>query len=65
MVNTSETIEQSMLAQQVYLDIVRSRHLMWASSTDDPEIKRVHKEIAELIQQTREQYYDLLHTYHG
>ena len=56
-------IEQSMLAQQAYLDIVRSRHLMWASAVTDPEIKRVHIEIAELIQQTRDQYYDLLHAY--
>ncbi len=56
-------IEQSMLAQQVYLDIVRSRHLMWASTNEDPEIRRVHIEIAELIQQTRDQYHDLLQAY--
>lgn len=62
--NNTEMIEQSILAQQVYLDIVRSRHLQWACSTEDPEIKRVHVEIAELIQQTRDQYYELLMSYH-
>lgn len=61
--NHKEVIEQSMLAQQVYLDIVRSRHLMWAKSTSDPEIKRAHFEIADLIQRTRDQYYGLLHSY--
>jgi hypothetical protein len=62
--NREEVIEQSMLAQRVYLDLVRSRHLLWAHKTDDPEVKRVHIEIADLIQQTRDQYYDLLHRYH-
>ncbi len=56
-------IEESMLAQQVYLDIVRSRHLLWASAVTDPDIRRVHIEIAELIQQTRDQYFGLLHAY--
>jgi hypothetical protein len=63
MVNNAEMIEQSILAQQVYLDIVKSRHLQWAGSTDNPEIKRVHIEIAELIQQTRDQYYELIRSY--
>lgn len=62
--NNQEMVEQSMLAQQIYLDIVRRRHLMWANSTDDPEIKRRHNEIADLIQQTSFQYYDLFNAYH-
>ena len=64
MMTNQELIEQSILAQRVYLDIVRRRHIAWADSTDDSEIKRGHYEIAELIQQTFEQYYDLLNTYH-
>ena len=64
MMNEKEMIEQSILAQRVYLDIMRRRHLAWANSTSDSEIKRGHVEIAELIQHTCEQYYDLLNTYH-
>ena len=65
MLNNKESIEQSMLAQQVYLDILRSRHLLWASATDDPEIKRAHTQLAELILQAREQYFDLINSYHA
>ena len=61
--NNHELIEQSMEAQRGYLDIVRSRHHQWAYSTDDPEIKRLHLEIASLIQETMNQYYELLNTY--
>jgi hypothetical protein len=64
MFQTKETIEQSVLAQQVYLDIVRGRRLMWASETEDPELKRVHIEIAGLLEQTREECYELLSAYH-
>ena len=63
MIENKETIEQSILAQQVYLDIVRSRHLRWAGETDDPELKRFHTEIAGLLQQTRDEYYELLTAY--
>lgn len=61
--NKHEMIQQSMEAQRVYLDIVRSRHHQWAYSTEDPEIKRLHLEIANRIQETMNQYYDLLNTY--
>jgi hypothetical protein len=63
MIQNKETIEQSILAQQVYLDIVRGRHLRWAGETDDPELKRFHTEIAGLLQQTRDEYYGLLTAY--
>jgi hypothetical protein len=58
-----EMIEQSMQAQRSYLDIVRSRHHQWAYSAEDPEIQHRHLEIANLIQQTLDQYYELLTTY--
>ncbi len=64
MTHEQEAIEQSMLAEQVYLDIVRGRHLQWAVTTDDPEIKRLHTEIADLLQQTREEYYSLFTACH-
>jgi hypothetical protein len=63
MIQNKETIEQSMLAQQVYMDIVRGRHLRWAGETDDPELKRFHVEIAGLLQKTRDEYYELLTAY--
>ena len=63
MIQNKETIEQSILAQQVYLDIVRGRHMRWAGETDDPELKRFHTEIAALLLQTRDEYYELLTAY--
>jgi hypothetical protein len=63
--NQQELIEQSMLAQRSYLDIVRRRHHQWACATDDPEFRRLHMEIAESIQKTMDQYYDLLNAYHA
>ena len=63
MIQNKETIEQSMLAQQVYLDIVRGRHLRWAGETQDPELKRFHTEIAGLLEKTRDEYYELLTAY--
>ena len=65
MTNQPETIEQSMLAQRSYLDIVQSRHHQWAYSSDDPEIQRLHLEIAESIQKALDQYYELLNAYQG
>jgi hypothetical protein len=56
-------IEESMLAQRGYLEIIRSRHHQWAYSTDDPEIRRLHLEIADSIQETMNRYYDILNTY--
>lgn len=60
MIQNKETMEQSMLAQQVYLDIVRGRHLRWAGETEDPELKRSHIRIAGLLEQIRDEYYELL-----
>ena len=63
MIQNKEAIEQSMLAQQVYLDIVRGRHLRWAGEAQDPELKRYHIEIAGLLEKTRDEYYELLTAY--
>lgn len=63
MTNQQDVIEQSMQAQQVYLDIVRRRHLLWASSSSDSEIRRRHLAIAEMIQESMDRYYELLSTY--
>ena len=60
MIQNQETMEQSMLAQQVYLDIVRGRHLRWAGETEDPELKRFHLQIAGQLEQIRGEYYEFL-----
>jgi hypothetical protein len=52
-----------MLAERGYLDVVRSRHHQWAYSTDDPEIRRLHLEIADSIRETLDRYYYILNTY--
>ena len=56
-------IEESMLAQRGYLEIMRSRHHQWAYSSDDAEIRRLHLEIADSIQETMDRYYYILNTY--
>ena len=63
MTTQQEIIAESMQAQRSYLDIVRSRHHQWAYSAEDPEIRRMHLEIATLIQETMNQYYELINTY--
>jgi hypothetical protein len=63
MSNQQKLIEESMLAQRGYLEIMKSRHHRWAYSTDDPEIRRLHLEIADSIQETMDQYYSILNTY--
>ena len=63
MSSQQKLIEESMLAQRGYLEIVRSRHHQWAYSSDDPEIRRLHLEIADSIQETMDRYYDILNTY--
>lgn len=52
-----------MLAQRGYLEIMRSRHHQWAYSSDDPEIRRLHLEIADSIQETMDRYYYIFNTY--
>ena len=61
--NQQQMIEESMLAQRTYLEILRSRHHQWAYATDNPEIRRLHIEIADSIQETMDRYYDILNTY--
>jgi hypothetical protein len=49
--------------QQDLLHTLKSRQLLWANHTDDMEIARIHIEIAELIQKTKDQYDRLLERY--
>jgi len=63
MSSQQKLIEESMLAQRGYLEIMRSRHHQWAYSSEDPEIRRLHLEIADSIQETMDRYYYILSTY--
>jgi hypothetical protein len=51
---------ESLQTQQEYLNLLRLRQLNWMSSTSDPEIKRIHRKLAETIEQTTDQYNRLL-----
>jgi hypothetical protein len=53
---------ESLQTQYEFLNLVRLRHLQWANDTDDPQIKHLHLEIAELIENITDQYSRLLHT---
>ena len=50
---------EGMRTQQALLHMLEGRHLIWRSDINDPEIRRIHLEIADLIQKTTKQY-DLL-----
>ncbi len=63
MSSQQKIIEESMLAQRGYLEIVKSRHHQWAYSTDDPEIRQLHLRIADSIQESMDRYYELLNAY--
>ena len=63
MSSQQKLIEESMLAQRGYLEIMRSRHHQWAYSAEDPEVRRLHLEIADSIQETMDRYYYILNTY--
>jgi len=55
---------ESLKTQYEYLNILRRRHLQWMTSTDDPETQRVHREIAERIENITDQYSRLLDALH-
>ena len=52
---------ESMQTQYEYLKLLRLRHLQWMNNpSDDPELDRLHAEIAELIEQIIDRYSRLL-----
>lgn len=51
---------ESLQGQHEFLNVLRLRHLQWANSTDDPEIKRQHQAIVELLEGMADQYSALL-----
>lgn len=51
---------ESLQTQYEYLKLLRLRHLQWLSSADDVDTEGMHREIAELIERTTDQYNHLL-----
>ena len=51
---------ESLQTQYDYLKLLRLRHLQWMSSADDLKTERMHKEVAELIEQITDRYHGLL-----
>ncbi len=46
--------------QCTFFDTLRRHHLMLAQSSEDMEIARIHREIANLVEQARDRYKCLL-----
>jgi hypothetical protein len=53
----------SVLAQLTFLEAVHQHHLVWASRTKDPELKKIHLQIAASLKQTITQYQLLFDRY--
>ena len=51
---------ESLEIEQEYLHILRTRHLQWMSDTNDPEIRRMHREIVDSINRMIDQFGILL-----
>jgi hypothetical protein len=51
---------ESLQTQHQFLNLLRLRHLQWMNSTEEPEVKQVHLEIADLIEQVTGHYAYLL-----
>jgi hypothetical protein len=46
---------KSLQAQYEFLNLLRLRHVQWANSTDDPQIKGGHLAIVKQLERTAEQ----------
>ena len=51
---------ESLRTQYEYLKLLRLRHLQWMNSGNDPQIERLHREIAERIEEIIDRYNRLL-----
>ena len=58
--NVQDEKIESLQTQYEYLKLLRLRHLQWMSAADTPEVKRMHQEIAELIERITDRYKHLL-----
>lgn len=51
---------ESLQTQYEFLNLLQRRHLHWMETTDDPDIKLLHLDIADLLRKTTDQYSQLL-----
>ena len=56
---------ESLEIEHDYLHLLRTRHLKWMSDTNDPEIRRMHREIVDSINRMMDQFGILLETLQG
>ena len=52
--------KESLQTQYEFLNLLQRRHLHWMETADDPDIKLLHLDIADLIRKTTNQYCVLL-----
>ncbi len=55
-----DTKPESLQTQHEFLNLLRLRHLRWMKLAHDPEIRRMHLEIAELLATMTNRYHQLL-----
>ena len=51
---------ESLHTQHDYLNLLRLRHLQWLNDTEDADTKKMHSEVAELIEKMNDRYNYLL-----
>jgi hypothetical protein len=55
---------ETLRIQRKFLYAVYNHHLLWAKQTDNPEIATFHTKAAELVQNSIDQYDQILEKYH-
>ncbi|HJR79418.1 MAG TPA: hypothetical protein VJ821_05045 [Anaerolineales bacterium] len=51
---------ESLQTQREFLDLLRRRHMNWMDSANDPDVKLLHLDIADLLHKITDQYGQLL-----
>jgi hypothetical protein len=60
--NVQDEKSESLQTQYEYLKLLRLRHLQWMSSADDPQVERLHQDIAAMIENITDRYNRVLST---
>jgi hypothetical protein len=63
MVDRKDFQVESLLRHLEFIPILRDRNLNWAMKTDDTEVARTHKSVADLFDQILQEYNQLLDRY--
>ena len=60
--NVEDEKLESLQTQYEYLKLLRLRHLQWMSTADEPQVDKVHQQIAGRIEEILDHYKQLLET---